>query len=323
MISNIYKFIFFILVILFSLNEVNSQCCSAGNPFFYGELSSVNSKTLQVITGYKYSTSNQYYSGSTPEDINFIEKAYFNYQTLQFVYGITNRLTAQADIGYFYNKTENYSDVDWTNSSGSGLGDASFSLKYLIYQNWRKQFRIIPSLGITLPIGVFDQEVDHVKLPITVQPSSGSFKYQLGLLMTKSSNKNKFSYSFFGLFEYAQLINSRNFYYKYGNQYLFSIMASYKFNHQFSFALEGRSENRAKSFRENNQIVESSGYNIAYLIPHISWAFHKNWSLAINTDIPVYRYYNGIQLANAFSFSTRLSFKLNFEKSKLENFEPQ
>lgn len=310
-----------VLVLVFAINETNAQCCSAGNPFFYGELSNLNSKTLQVIAGYKYSTSNQYYSGSSKENVSFVDQAYFNFQTLQFVYGITNRLTAQADIGYFYNKTETYSNSSWQTNNGYGIGDASVSFKYLAYQNWRRQFQIIPSIGVTLPVGVFDQESEHVKLPITVQPSSGSFKYQFGLLLTKTSKNKKFNYSFFGLFEYAQLINSDNFYYKYGNQYLFSLMASYKINSKFSFALESRIENRAKSMRENDQIVESSGYNIAYLIPHLSWAFYKNWSLALNTDIPVYRYYNGIQLGNAFSFSARLSFMLNFEKSKLENFE--
>ena len=304
------KQLIFILLVLIA-GKINAQCCSAGNPFFYGELSSLSKNSMQFISGYKYSTSHQYFQGDKPIDIDFVDKAYFNYLTFQAIYGLSNRLTIQADLGYFINKTETYLKDDWARSNGHGLGDAHISIKYLALNNWKKKLRIIPSFGIILPIGVFDQESDHVKLPITVQPSSGSFKYQLGLLMAKTNSNGKFSATFFGLFEYAQLINSANFYYKYGNQYLVSFMGSYQISRKFSAALEARSENRGRAMREDDQTVESSGYNIIYLVPHVSWTFYQDWSLAVNTDAPVYKYYNGIQLSNAISVSVRISYKLN------------
>lgn len=303
------KLLVFVLLV-FIAGKVNAQCCSAGNPFFYGELSSLSKNNLQFIAGYKYSTSHQYFQGNKPIEIDFVDEAYFNYLTFQAIYGLSKRVTIQADLGYFINKTETYLKNDWAKSNGHGLGDAHLSIKYLAINKWKKKLQVIPSFGIILPIGVFDQEADHVKLPITVQPSSGSFKYQLGLLMTKTSSNSKFRTTFFGLFEYAQLINSANFYYKYGNQYLVSIMGSYQISKNFSAAFEARSENRGRSMRENDQKVESSGYNTIYLVPHASWAFYDNWSLAVNTDIPVYKYYNGIQLSNALSVSIRVSYKL-------------
>ncbi|NQU32329.1 MAG: hypothetical protein HQ521_03765 [Bacteroidetes bacterium] len=105
-----------------------------------------------------------------------------------------------------------------------------------------------------------------------------------------------------------------HFYYKYGNQLLFSFLTSYKLGNSFSIAIELRNENRGKSLRNNDQIVESSGFNIVYAIPHISYSFSKNWYLAINTDLPVYKYYNGIQMSNTFSVSMRLSYKINLSK---------
>lgn len=312
------KILIFLTFIGLVITNVNAQCCSAGNPFFYGELSSLSKKNLQFVAGYKYGTSSQYYSGSEKVDIEFVNKAYFNYLTLQFIYGLTDRITLQADLGYFLNKTETYLKEGWDTSNGFGLGDASFTFKYLAYNNFKKHIQIVPAIGITFPIGVFDQEVNHVKLPITVQPSSGSFKYQLSLFVSKGTNNGKFNFTIFGMYEYAQLINSENFYYKYGNQYLFSFLTSYKIGKKFSVALEARSENRVRALRNDDQVVESSGFNIVYLVPHFSWAFYNNWFLALNADLPVYKYYNGIQLSNTYSVSVRLSYVINFGKSELK-----
>lgn len=303
--------ILLIVTILLFVNDSYAQCCSAGNPFFYGEISNINKNNLQFVLGYKYSTSNKYYEGSNPIEIEFIDKAYFNYMTLQTYYGITQRLSVQADLGYFINKTETYLVDDWSKSNGYGIGDATLSIKYLAYNNYKKHFKLIPSIGITLPIGVFDQEKDHVKLPITVQPSSGSFKYQASLYANKTTINKKFNFTAFALFEYAQLIDSKNFYYKYGNQFLISFLTSYKVGEKLSFALELRNENRGKSIRNDDQVVDASGFNIIYIIPHISYSFSKNWYLALNSDMPIYKYYNGIQMSNTYSVSMRLSYSIN------------
>jgi hypothetical protein len=151
-----------------------AQCCSAGNPYFYGEQANMGHRQLLVLAGYKYSTSDTYYNGSEPISIDFVDKAWFNYLNLQMIYGITSRLSVQTELGYFINKTENYSKEGWTQSRGYGLGDLTVTMKYLAYRNYKKRISLIPSVGVKFPVGVFDQEVDNVKLPITVQPSSGS-----------------------------------------------------------------------------------------------------------------------------------------------------
>ncbi len=185
----------------------------------------------------------------------------------------------------------------------------------MVYKNFEKQFSIVPSIGVKFPIGVFDQEVDHVKLPITVQPSSGSFKYLINLYLNKGTKNHKWNFGFYSSTEFAQLINSENFYYKYGNSYLFSIISSYTLSPKITLGLEIRNENRGKSSRENNQIVESSGYNIVYVIPHLNYNFSKKWFVSVNSDIPVYRFYNGIQLANKLAVSIRLSYRISFVKN--------
>jgi hypothetical protein len=298
-----------------------AQCCSAGNPFFYGEQANIGHKQLQIIAGYKYSQSDQYYHEDSKADIDFIDKAYFNYLNLQIIYGLTPKFSFQTDLGYFVNRTEQYKKEDWKTINGYGIGDAGLTIKYQAYSSFSRKISIIPSVGVKFPIGVFDQEVDHVKLPITVQPSSGSFKYLLNLYLSKTFRKSKFNLGFFGSAEFPQLIDSENFYYKYGNMYLFSFVGSYYLNDDLTLGFEIRNENRNKATRENDQIVESSGYNIVYVVPHISFAFAKQWFIAINADIPVYKYYNGIQLANKFAISARLSYHINFDKEVLKEVE--
>lgn len=319
--SMIQKFLFILLISLLSYNSNQAQCCSAGNPFFYGEQANIGRKQLQVIAGYKYSLSDQYYHKDSKEDIDFIDKAYFNYLNLQLIYGLTRKLSIQTDLGYFLNRTEQYKKDDWETINGYGIGDAGITVKYLAYKSFRRKISIIPSLGVKFPIGVFDQEVDHVKLPITVQPSSGSFKYLVNLYFSKTFKNPKFNLGVFGSAEFPQLIDSENFYYQYGNMFLFSLVGSYYLSDKLTLGVELRNENRNKASRENDQTVESSGYIIVYAVPHVSYAFAKKWFLAINADLPVYKYYNGIQLANKFAISTRISWRINFDKEVLKDVE--
>lgn len=306
------------LLILFVFHQnVSGQCCSAGNPYFYGEQTSTGKKELQFLMGYKFSTSTQYYDGHKPVPIDFVDKAFFNYLNLQAQYGITHRLSLQADIGYFINKTETYNLADWNKQRGYGIGDLMITIRYLAYKNFVRKISIIPSFGIKLPVGVFDQETEHVKLPITLQPSSGSYKYALNLYMNKGFNNPKWNIGLFGSYEYAQLIDSENFYYKYGNMVLLSLIGSYRLLDKFNIGLELRNEYRSKSKRENDLIVEASGFNIFYTNPHLSYSISPHFLIAANAEFPVYRYYNGIQLGNTFAVSLRLSYSLNFDKGQL------
>ena len=299
----------------------SAQCCSAGNPFFYGEQSNIGHKDLQVISGYKYSLSKQYYHENEKVEIDFIDKAYFNYLNLQLIYGFSRKLSFHSDLGYFLNRTELYSKDDWEPVNGFGVGDAGLSIKYLVYKSHVRKLSIVPSIGVKVPIGVFDQEVDHVKLPITVQPSSGSFKYLLNLFMSKSFDNQKINLSSYISAEFPQLIDSDNFYYQYGNMYLFSLIGSVFVNKNLTIGIELRNENRNRASRENDQVVESSGYYIVYAVPHIRYIFTEKLYFAVNADIPVNKYYNGIQLGSEYSVSARISYRINFDKAILNEVE--
>ncbi|GAB4318300.1 MAG: hypothetical protein Kow00127_10280 [Bacteroidales bacterium] len=317
------KSIFLTLLLLAAAHTVSvAQCCSAGNPYFYSDQSAPAGKQLLLFAGYKYSTSDDYYRNSEKYPIEFIDKAFYNYLNLQIGYGLSDKVGLEADLGYFLNKTETYLLPDWDDNRGYGVGDMRLVVKWLAYKNFVKRYSVIPSFGVKLPVGVFDQEVNNVKLPITVQPSSGSFRYQANLFVTKGFRNPAWQLDFYGSFEYAQRIRSKNFDYKYGNQFLFSVIGSRKIGKKLNTGIELRSENRGRALRENEQVVESSGHHIVYVIPHISFRIAGEWAVMTNFELPVYRYYNGVQLANSFALSITLSNKINLsERVKVDRIE--
>ena len=292
-------------------NRAFAQCCASGNPFISdAEQPALQSRVLTAALNYRYSHSEQYYHDDSPyHDLNFSQTANVNYAELQLAYGVTKWLTVMGDVGYFFNKTLHTEGQD--PMRGYGLGDASLYLKFNLYSNAKSRFTISPSIGMKFPIGVFDQEVDYVKLPISVQPSSGSYKYMGTIFISKGIAKNM-ALAGFVSYEYAQLIESENFYYKYGQQWIGAIYFNYKIIKNLSLDLQIRNEYRAKAIRENSEIVESSGYDVTYFTPQLTYAFKYNWYLSIFGDIPLYKYYNGIQMSFGYAFSLRLTKKIDF-----------
>jgi len=227
---------------------------------------------------------------------------------LQIGYGATKWLTVLTELGYSINKTLLTTGVD--SYRGYGLGDAALYLKFNIYSNPKIRFTISPTIGVKFPVGVFDQAVDNVQLPISVQPSSGAFRYLANIFISKGFCKT--TIAGFLSYEYSQLIHSDNFYYIYGDQWIGALYFNYRPWKRLILDLQLRNEFRGKSSRENSEIVESSGYYVIYFTPQITYAFKHNWYLSAFTDIPLYKYYNGIQMTFGYAVALRLTKKIDF-----------
>jgi len=307
------KIFILILVAVFYAVQVNAQCCGAGNPLNgFGDVSGFQYKSLQISPQYKYSYSDQYYEGSKKAGVS-PDRMFYNFISLDAAYGISNRLSVQGQIGYFINKTKLYNIEGWDDMTGYGLGDAEFNLRYSLVKNVLKKFDVSPSIGIKVPVGVFDQTVNEVKLPISLQPSSGSLKYNASVFVSK--NFQKYSLSFKAFAEYANRIASQNFDYKYGNLYVVSMFGSYIITSKLNAVLQGQYEYRGKSQRENSEVIESTGGQVVYLIPQLNYTVFKDIALSLNAYIPFYRYMNGIQIANKYSVAFRITKSFNFNKN--------
>lgn len=287
-----------------------AQCCTSGNPFISdAEQPALQSKILTASLAYRYSHSGSYYSEDAPfKDLPFQEAAYSNYIELQLGYGMTNWLTVLSELGYFFNKTFETPGID--SYKGYGLGDAALYLKFNAYSNSRLRLTISPTIGVKFPVGVFDQEVDNVQLPISVQPSSGGYRYIANVFVSKGFGE--IALAGFASYEYSQLIQSENFYYKYGDQWIGALYFNYHIWKGLSLDLQLRNEYRAKSTRENDEIVDASGYDVVFLTPQLTYAFKHNWYLSAYSDIPLYKYYNGVQMSFGYAVSARITKKIDF-----------
>lgn len=303
------KFILIALCLFFT-NRAFPQCCTSGNPFISdAEQPALQSKIFTASLTYRYSHSGKYYSeDSRFTELPFQEIAYSNYTELQVGYGITNWLTSLADLGYYFNKTLETPGID--SYRGYGLGDVGLYAKFNAYSNSRIKLSISPTVGIKFPVGVFDQEVENVQLPISVQPSAGSYRYLANLFVSKGFGK--VSLAGFASYEYSRLIESENFYYKYGDQWIAALYFNYRPWKRFTIDLQVRNEYRSKSTRENEEIVDASGYDVLFLTPQFSYAFKHDWYVSAYADIPVYKYYNGIQMSFGYALSFRVTKKIDF-----------
>ncbi|MFZ4413014.1 MAG: transporter [Bacteroidales bacterium] len=305
------KFLFFVVLFILFSSLIFGQHFAAGNPVLSdAEQSYLSEKELVFSMSYQHTYSNKYYK----EDYAINDARYINfnsnYAELRSAYAFTSKFSAFFNLGYFYNKTLNFDTVTY---KGYGLGDVAIYFKYRLYNSKNAKFTLLPSIGILLPVGVFDQKDGTVNLPISVQPSSGNFKILGSVFMSKVMN-DKLSISSLCSYEYAQLIDSRNFYYKYGDQWKLSFFTTYKFSERIKAAVQLRFENKDKSHLAIDKIVESSGYKIIMFSPQLSYRFADDWQISVFADLPVYRYYNGVQFAPSYSLSLKLlkKFDLNF-----------
>lgn len=298
----------FLLMLLLAQTGAKAQCCSAGNPssFSYSDQNAVKAKSLFLSSSFKYGYSDTYFKGSNPEDVSFTAPASYQFLDLKVAWGISKHFTVQACSGYFLTK-EQQNPKPYPSEFGYGLGDAELIVRYRAYKSVKKHLELTTSAGLRLPVGVFDLEKDGVKLPITVQPSSGSFVYLTGLSAAKSFDDSKLRLYGSVSAEFPQLIDSKNFYYHYGNLVNLSVTAAYPVHRLFNPAIQIQGEIRGHATREEEQVVESSGYKLLILSPQIETEFHKNWSVQISADLPVYRYFNGMQLASSLKAGISLS----------------
>jgi len=301
-------FVLVFVSIFYYTFPVNGQNFAAGNPFLSdAEQSTLQEKELLFSFTYHNAFSTQYFKEDhINHDQNNIKKAYSNYTEFKTAYGFSPKFSASFELGYFLNKTLAYEN---TSQKGFGLGDAAVYLKYrLIYSKYAK-FTLLPAVGIKLPIGVFGQTDGKVNLPLALQPSSGNFKYIVSVYMSKIMNE-KLVIASLCSYENAQLIDTRNFYFKYGDQWMLAFYADYKFSNSISADMQFRFENKDKSHITFSKIIEASGCKIVFITPQFSYHFNRNWEISVYADLPVYRYYNGIQFAEGYSFSLKVMKKL-------------
>ncbi|HOY30801.1 MAG TPA: transporter [Bacteroidales bacterium] len=305
--------LFYILAL--SVNNIAyGQCCTAGNPIG-GDGSNIGAdkKELRISASYKYSLSKNYFYHDIKTDLQYVDKSYFDYGSLSLTYGILSKLSANAELGYFIDKTQK---LTINNESelirAHGLGDLAFNIKYIPFRTVKPISQLVISAGIKIPVGAFNEQINGVTIPISLQPSSGSLKYNASAFYMRKRPDRRFGWNTFALFEISQTIKKGYLIYRYGNYFQFAFAGTCAITKKFDFIANAKFEFRGRDKRENNLKIESTGSYVLYINPQLIYDFKYKWGLFAMADIPLYKYVNGCQLTNTFSVQVglRKSFSL-------------
>jgi len=274
-------------------------------------------KEWQFLTSYKHSLSKEYFHKDHQIEVPLVEKSYYDYQSLSVAYGILKWMNVSAEIGYFYNKTQILEPGQTTDEiRAHGLGDLAVNLRFLPVKSLRKTSQFILSGGVRIPVGAFDEQIDGVTVPVSLQPSSGALKINTSLYYSILTSNRKFLVNSFALYEYSNTIEEGYFIYQYGDFLQLSSGLQYNLNKHFTFLLNLKYEWRGQDQRENDEIVESSGSHIILINPQITYNFKRGWSIMILSDLPVYKYVNGEQLTNSYAVQLSLYKRININTVK-------
>jgi hypothetical protein len=298
---------------LLALNNSYSQCCSTGSPVgasvYVGVL---NKHSLRVNAFYRFNYSDTYYSGSSKtEEGTILNYSDYNFTGLSIAYGITKRLTAEADFGYFINKTQDFKYIDYQ-EKGYGFSNGGVALKYALLVRPVQEIELTIGAGMRYPFSFEPQEIDGVRLSRDVQPSTNAFGVNGFFFFNKGFSDITLRLFTINRFEY-------NFEDQYGYQYgpvlLNSIFASKRIFPRFFGILQVRSEFRGED-HENGASRPNSGNYLLVVSPQLSYSVAGRWNITLVYDQPIYKNYQGKQLTPKYSIAIGLS--RDFDLSRKE-----
>ena len=181
------KYYCVLAILAFSLlDDLQAQCFSSLNPVGgVSNLLVLEKNTLRFIASYHYGLSNEYFEGHEKSDYSLIKRADYNYSGIIIAYGVFNKITVEAETGYFINKTYKFEN---STKSGYGLNNIIVSPKFSLITNHDKRFFISGSTGLKIPFGRELQKVDYVEVPHELQPSTHALGYVLQAFIVKENS---------------------------------------------------------------------------------------------------------------------------------------
>ena len=313
MFSKLLSFLLF-LGFLVSAGTIYSQCCSTGSPVgasvYVGVL---NKNSLRFIAYYRHNYSDTYYQGKSKTTENLaLNSSNYNFSGIAFGYGISKRLTLETDLGYFFNKTQEFKNVDYA-ETGYGLSTGGVTVKYGAMVKPAKQFELTVGAGFRYPFSSDPQVVDGVQLSRDVQPSTNAFAVSGMLFLNKGFPSLKMRLFSINRFDhnYEDKLN-----YKYGDMLMNSVFVSKQIVKSFIGILQLRSEYRWED-ADDEVKRPNTGNLLLILSPQLNYSLAKKWNLSLLCDIPVFKNYNGKQLTPSYSVALGLTRDFNLDRKPI------
>lgn len=295
------KHLFTLLLLLAAVADTRAQCCSAGNPLGGStNVGTLDARTLRALVFLRHSYSDTYYEGSHKAEYQGSTAGY-SYIGSVLSYGITRKLTAEAELGVFLDKHK--TGINSATSHTWGLANGVFSLKYGIWKDVLREWEVTAGAGVRFP---FSQKLlmDEYQYPLSmdIQPSTGAYGFVGQLFLYKGYVGS--GWRFFLLNRYEK--NAKNdIRYQYGDAFTAAFFTSRKIDLRWTAILQLRSEWRAIDHWEGIDL-NSTGGNLLTLSPQLNYTLASKWHLSCLVDIPIYRAYNLAQLSPKYAFAVNV-----------------
>jgi hypothetical protein len=305
MLRTIYAVIFLFVCSVSVIHPLHAQCfVSPGNPIAGSSNVGVLQKnTWRLATLYKHQRMGDYFDGNQNIGRGIISSANYNFISTGLTYGLSSRISLEAEAGYFINKTWHYT-ADMDPTRGHGLANAVLSFKYLFHHDPRNDFEFSGSAGLSIPFSSEPLAIDGVQLPVELQPSTGTYGVIFQSVLMKEYPHSGWRFFLINRAELGLNENAQG--YRFGDAWHTSFFVS---KHLFSpytdltkdltAILQIRHQYMAQNHLAGETIAYSGSHQI-FIAPQLNYNLAELWNLSVIVEIPVYQDYKGIQLANKF-----------------------
>ncbi len=295
-----------------------AQCCTPGNPIGGAVNPGVSQTGIwQLFVGYRYGYSGEYFEESQPIEAYFVASGAFQHLSLAMTYGLSERLTLEAESGYFLAKTQAFvPGILPASLRGVGFTDLNILARINLWQNPISGWELTSALGFKLPLGSYQQTQDGILLPRDLQPSTGSMDALHTVFFQKVFLAQKFRLFALSRLEWKGQNPDQ---YRYGHFWSLGAFASYSPHFRWTLVAQLRNEWRGRDSRpltgqgiplgNGREQIIPTGSNRLYASPQIGFEASPRLQLTALVDLPLYQRYNGQQLGTSFGLWLNLRYR--------------
>lgn len=312
------KKLFYALTLLtvFTLaDDLQGQgCCTVGSSTFGGmERGTTGDGRITLGLGFLTNNLNTAYDrhNSIADPLN--RKALVSVYNFELEVGLTENVSLLFISGYSVKKrettifTEERQPLETIGFKGGGFSDITVIAKYaLVSPTITAPFGVTIGGGAKLSVGLNNIKDSGTRLPIDLQPGSGSSDLLLWGNIYKGFPSKRFSISSSFFYRYPGYNDDG---YRFGDEYVVSIMGEYYLLDYITLSSSFKSRFSNEDF-SNGRFLFSTGGSYLDAVPGIIY-YEGSAQLKLFYQLPLYRNVRGIQLTTSNAGGIEFLFSFN------------
>lgn len=245
-----------------------------------------------------YTTGNREYSSCKIVPNSTVREFWNSTLSLSASYGITKKFTGTITLNYVLENNIKTYIFRYTNK---GWNSVQLGAKYNLFFNPKDNYEITTMAGFSLPLQTV-KDTTYMYL----QPTSGAFAFSPGIFFHKGFNKAEIDiFTFWS----STLWTKNDANYQFGSMHQLTMGVTKPILKILSAGLLVNFAYKDKDAL-TGQIRDDSGYKTISISPQVM-LHSNNFTLGLETDIPIYKEFFGRQITKEFSTSLNLQYKID------------